>query len=160
MKTSLSSGAGGPNQVNIAAGQPDIFTVDFSHASSQEAQFILAMPKGWNVGTLTAEFVWSQASTSAGSVVWGISAVAMSNGDSLAQNFGTEITVTAAGGTTNVQYVSSETSAITPGGTVLSKNEMYLKVRRLGSNGSDTLTIVSRLHGVRLYYTASSLTDA
>ena len=155
-KTSACSDVG---KIQIAAGQPDISTLDFNQSVVQECQFTVSMPKSWNQGTVSVELVWSHAAGT-GNVVWGISAVCFGDTDAIGVNFGTEIQITDNGGTANMQYVTADSGAITIANTPASKDLVYFKIRRIANSGTDTLNVDSRLHGMRLYYTSNAYTDA
>ena len=99
--------------VAAGSGQPDMTTLDFDASAVENGQFGLAMPSSWNEGTITAKFYWSHPATTTNfDVVWGISAVAVSNNEAMAVSFGTAQTVTDTGGTTDKMYVTSATSAM------------------------------------------------
>jgi hypothetical protein len=136
-------------------------TLDFDTATSEYAQFAIQMPKSWNEGTVTAAFVWSHAATATNfGVVWSLAGVALSNDDAGDVAFGTEQTGTDTGGTTNDIYVSPATAAITIAGTPAANDYVMFQVSRVVANGSDTMAIDARLHGVQLYYTTDAATDA
>ena len=146
--------------VEISAGQPDVSTADFDPATEQYAQFSVAMPKSWNNGTLTAQFIWSHAATTTNfGVVWGAQALAVSDGDALGASFGTAQTVTDTGGTTDTLYISAATPAITVGGSPATGDQVFFRVYRKAADASDTLAINARLHGIRLLYTTSAPND-
>lgn len=134
-------------------------TLDFNAATNEYAQFNVRMPKGWNESTVTAYFVWSNASGT-GNVVWGLQGLGLSNDDVLDSAFGTaqEVTdgVTAAGDLMQ----SAETSAITIGGTPAEADWVVFQVYRNAASGSDTLAVDARLHGVALIYTTDTANDA
>jgi hypothetical protein len=137
-----------------------IRTLDFDAAAAEYAQFHVQMPKGWNEGTVSAVFVWSHAATGTNfGVVWGIQAVALSDDDALDAAFGTAQTVTDTGGTTNDLYRSTESAAVTIGGTPAENDVVVFQVYRDAASGSDTLAIDARLHGVALFYTTNANTD-
>jgi len=118
------------------------------------------MPKSWNAGTVTAMFVWSHASTTTNfGVVWGIQGLALSDNEALDTAFGTAQTVTDTGGTTNNIYRTSTTSAITIGSTPSQSDVVTFQVYRDATNGSDTMAIDARLHGVAVFITVNSVTD-
>jgi len=147
--------------VPIAANQPDIITLDFDPTTAEYAQFSIPMPKKWNEGTITARFLWSHGSTATNfDVVWGIQAVAVSNNDAIGVAFGTAQTIADTGGVTNNLYKSDETAAITIGGSPVAEDTVFFRVYRLATSGSDTLAIDARLHGVILFLTTESTTDA
>ena len=137
-----------------------IRTLDFDAATIEYAQFQIQMPKSWNEGTVTAMFVWSHAATATNfGVVWALQGLATSDDDALDTAFGTAITVTDTGGTTNDLYRSSTTSAITIGGTPAENDVVTFQVYREATNGSDTMAIDARLHGVAIFLTVNSVTD-
>lgn len=136
-------------------------TLDFDTSTQEFAQFMVAMPKGWNESTVTFQPVWSHPSTSTNfGVVWSLQGLARSDDDAGDTAFGTEQTSTDTGGTTNNIYIGPESSAITVGGTPAENDVVFFQVKRVPSNGSDTLAVDARLHGVKLYYTTDAATDA
>ena len=136
-------------------------TLDFDATTQEFAQFEIAMPKSWNNGTVTFQPVWSHASTTTNfGVVWALQAVATSDDDALDVAFGTEQTSTDTGGTTNDRYIGPESSAITIAGTPATGDVVQFQIKRNPSDGSDTMAIDARLHGVKVYYTTSAATDA
>lgn len=135
-------------------------TLDFDTTTAEIAQFSIAMPKQWNEGTVTFKAVWSHASTATNfGVAWDLSGVAFSDDDAQDTAFGTVQTVTDTGGTTNDAYVTAESSAITIAGTPAAEDLVYFRIRRAPSNGSDTLAIDARLHGIILYITTDAGND-
>lgn len=145
----------------MGSGQPDIHTLDFDASTQEYAQFSITMPKSWNRSTVTFAAIWSHASTTTNfGVVWDLQAVAVSNDDTLAASFGTAQTSTDTGGTTNDLYMSPESSAITIAGTPASEDTVFFRISRVTGNGSDTMAIDARLHGIVLYITTSAGTDA
>jgi hypothetical protein len=137
-----------------------IRTLDFDATTAEHAQFQIQMPKGWNEGTVSALFIWSHAATATNfGVVWGIQAVAVSDDDALDVAFGSAVTVTDTGGTTNDLYRSSETGAVTIAGSPAENDVVVFQVYRDATSGSDTMTVDARLHGVALFYSTSANTD-
>lgn len=136
-------------------------TLDFDATTQEFAQFEIAMPKSWNLGTLTFQPVWSHGSTTTNfGVVWALQAVATSDDDTLDVAFGTEQTSTDTGGTTNDRYIGPESSAITVSGSPAAGDVVQFQIKRNPSDGSDTLAIDARLHGVKVYFTTNAATDA
>lgn len=136
-------------------------TFDFDAASDEFVQFQLPMPKSWNEGTITAEFLWSHPSTTTNfDVVWGIQGLAVGNDDALDAAFGTAQTVTDTGGTTDDLYITAATSAVTIAGTPAAGDMVIFQVYRDADNGSDTLAVDARLHGVRIYLTLDAADDS
>lgn len=136
-------------------------TLDFDATTQEFAQFSINMPKSWDEGTITAVPVWSHAATTTNfGVVWSVAGVAVSDDDAMDVAFGTAQTSTDTGGTTNDCYLGPATSAITVGGSPAANDLVMFQVARVPSDGSDTMAIDARLHGVRLHYTINTLTDA
>lgn len=134
-------------------------TLDFAPAATRYAQFLVAMPKSWDRGGVTAEFLWTTAS-GAGAVVWGIQAVALSDGDAADAAFGTPQesadTLSAAGNL----HRTSETAAVTFGGAPSEGDLAAFQIYRNATAGADTLTTDAQLIGVRLFYTTDAKNDA
>ncbi len=133
-------------------------TLDFDAAADEFAQFQIAMPKGWNESTVTAQFVWLAGNT--GNVVWGCQGVCISDDDALDAAFGTAQTVTDGVTATSDVMISAETAAITLAGTPAAGDLAVFQVYRDADNGSDTLAVDAKLLGVRLFYTIDAATDA
>lgn len=143
-----------------AANQPDIQTLDFDATTQEFAQFSLAMPKRWNLGTVTFKPVWSHASTTTNfGVVWQLQGLARSDDDAIATAYGTAQTSTDTGGTTNDLYVGPESSAITIAGTPAVEDVVFFRIARNPSDGSDTMAIDARLHGVIVYIETTAEND-
>jgi hypothetical protein len=136
-------------------------TLDFDTTTQEFAQFSIRMPKSWNEGTITAAFTWSHASTTTNfGVVWALEAVALSDSEAGDTAFGTAQQVADTGGTTNMIYVTSATSAITVGSSPAAEDWVVFQVKRVPADASDTMAIDARLHGVTLYITTDASTDA
>lgn len=148
------------NVIEMATNKNMVQTADFDATTAEYAQFELAMPARWNLGTVTFEPVWSHPSTTTNfGVVFGLQAVAISNDDALDVAFGTAQTSTDTGGTTNDLYIGPESAAITVGGTPAAGDTVKFQIYRDPSNASDTMAVDARLHGIRLYYTSGSAAD-
>ena len=136
-------------------------TLDFDTTTQEFAQFAIHMPKGWNESTVTFQPVWSHASTTTNfGVVWALEGYAFSDDDAGDAAFGTAQTSTDTGGTTNDIYIGPESSAITIGGSPAENDYVIFQIKRNVSDGSDTMAIDARLHGIKLFYTTNAATDA
>lgn len=136
-------------------------TLDFDTSTQEYAQFQIRMPKGWNEGTVTFVPTWSHPSTSTNfGVVWKLDGVACSDDDAGDASFGTGQTSTDTGGTTNDIYIGPASSAITIAGTPAAEDLVTFRIYRVPSDGSDTLAVDARLHGVTVYYTIDAANDA
>jgi hypothetical protein len=136
-------------------------TLDFDTTTQEFAQFAIQMPKSWNEGTVIAQFIWSHAATTVNfGVVWAIEAVAFNDDDAGDAAFGTAQQIADTGGTTNDIYRTSETPAITIAGSPTAEEWVVFQIKRVPSDGSDTMAIDARLHGVKLHYTTDAGSDS
>lgn len=135
-------------------------TLDFDPSTQEFAQFDVPMPKSWNNGAVYFVPYWSHAATTTNfGVVFGMDAVAISNDDTLDVAFGTAQTSTDTGGTTNDLYVGPESVAFMPAGSPANADLVQFRIHRDPANGSDTLAVDARLHGVMICYITDALTD-
>lgn len=160
MKARTTNGAAA-GTVEMTTNKNMVVTLDFDASTQEFAQFSIAMPKSWNESTVTFVPHWSHASTTTNfGVVWSLAGVAVSNDDALDVAFGTAQTSTDTGGTTNDYYAGPESSAITIAGTPAANDLIMFQIARVPSDGSDTMAIDARLHGITLYITTDAGNDA
>jgi hypothetical protein len=161
MAPSVTGGCAALAGIASASNQPDIRTLDFDATTQEYAQFGVVMPKSWDEGTVTFKAHWSHPSTTTNfGVVWELQGVAVSDDDAIAASYGTAQTSTDTGGTTNDLYASPESSAITIAGSPAAEDMAFFRLSRVTGNGSDTMAVDARLHGITLYITTSAETDA
>ena len=146
--------------VEMATNKQMIRSCDFDATTQEFAQFVIQMPKSWDESTVTAVFNWSHASTATNfGVVWALEGYCYSDADALDAAWGTAQQVADTGGTTNSVYKTGATAAITLGGTPAAEDVCYFQVKRVPADGSDTLAIDARLHGVMLMITTDTNVD-
>lgn len=133
-------------------------TLDFDQSADEFAQFLFPMPKSWDEGTVTAQFIWS--ATATGDVIWGIQAVALSDDDVLDAAFGTAQTVTDSVTSVNDLMQSAFTSAVTIAGTPAEGDTICFQVYRDANAGGDTVAADALLIGIRLNFTTNTADDA
>lgn len=131
-------------------------TLDFDTTTSEIAQFFIAFPKSWDLGTVTFTPYWTAASGS-GTVIWALSAVAVSNDDPLDVAFGTAQSSTDTLLLAYDNHVGPESSAITIAGTPAVDDIVNFKLVR---DVSDTLDVDAKLLGVKVFFTTNAVTDA
>jgi hypothetical protein len=159
MYTRTTSGAAS-GTVETSTNKVMIKTLDFDTTTQEFAQFAVQMPKSWNESNLICQFVWSHGATTTNfGVVWAIEAVSFADADVLDAAFGTAVQVADTGGTANTIYITSETSALTVAGTPAAEEYVVFQVKRVPSDGSDTMAIDARLHGVKIHYTIDAAKD-
>ena len=155
-----SNGCAARTQVETTAGRPDMDVLDFDDGTDEHAQFSVAFPKSWNLGTVTFQAFWTSTATDTDGVAWGLQGVACSNDGTIDVAYGTAVVVT----DDNVSaaedlLVTSESSAITIAGTPADDDLCYFRVFRDVSDGNDDMTEDARLIGIKLFFTTDALND-
>ena len=155
-----SNGCATRTQVETTAGRPDMDVLDFDASSDEHAQFSVAFPKSWNLGTVTFQAFWTSTATDTDGVAWGLQGVACSSDDTIDVAYGTAIVVT----DDNISaaedlLVTAESSAITIAGTPADDDLTYFRIYRDVSAGNDDMAGDARLHGVKIFFTTDALND-
>lgn len=157
---SISGGCAPLAVVATSANHPDLQTLDFDATTAEYAQFSIPMPKKWNLGTVTARFLWSHSATATNfGVVWALQAVAVSDDDAIDVAYGSAQQIADTGGTTSDLYRSGETPAITIAGSPAAEDLVLFRVSRVPTDGGDTLAVDARLHAIILYISTNAGTD-
>ena len=150
-----------PQQVETTATRPDLKVLDFDAGTAEYAQFAIAMPKSWNLGTVTFQYFWAPSNTNTGNVIMGLQGVSVTNDGTADVVFGTAQEVTDAGtGAVEDVLVSSVSSAMTIAGSPADDDYTFFQVYRDAADGSDTFTGDARLLGIKLFYTTDAANDA
>lgn len=117
--------------------------------STQEfATTDVTMPAGWDGGTITVQPAWRGTGSAAQTVVWGFSAVAVSNDDAMDAAPGTAQTSTDTWLADGDLHVGPATSAITIAGTPATGNADRIRLKASRNPASDTLSGDARLQYV------------
>lgn len=150
----------GPSTLETATNRVVYRSVDFDATTQEFAQFVVPMPKGWNEGTVTYQVLWTHPATTVNfGVVFGMSAVGFGDTDAGDAAFGTVVTVTDTGGTTNAVYHSPVSGALTVAGAA--ENDLVIfQLQRNPADASDTLAVDARVIGVKIHFTINAATDA
>lgn len=158
MKARTTGGATS-SSVETSSNRLNFDTFLFDAATAEYAQFIMAMPKSWNEGTVTAQILW-YAPGGTGNVVWGFQGVSISNDAVLDAAFGSAQTVTDGVTATTDLMQSAFTGAVTIGGSPAAEDLVVFQVYRDASSGSDTLASDAVLLAVRLNFTINAADDS
>jgi hypothetical protein len=147
--------------VETTATRPELKVLDFDASTNEYAQFSIAMPKSWNLGTVTWQAFWSPSTTNGGDCIFGLQGVGCANDDTADVVFGTatEVTDTAIGTVEDVQ-VTSASGATTIAGTPADDDLTFFQLFRNAADGSDTFTGDARLLGIKLFFTTDAANDA
>jgi len=147
-------------QVETTALRPDMKVLDFAADADDFAQFSIAFPKSWNEGTIKFQVFWTPSTTNTGNCIWGLQGVSVADGATIDVAFGTAVTVTDAGiGTVEDQQVSAVSGDVTLTNAAVD-TQSYFQIFRDANAGGDTFTGVSRLLGIKLFFTTDAANDA
>lgn len=136
-----------------------LLTLDMDQTSAEAAAYVWFAPKKWNLGNISFDVLWTAASGSGG-VVFQMEAYAVSNDDPLTFTWSASATVTDTLIATNDLHRTPESSGFTPSGTPAAGDAVFIRMYRVPSNGSDTLTADAKVISVNVYYTTSTGNDA
>ncbi len=130
-------------------------TLDFDDAAASEAAvFSFVLPRNYAGGGITVSLHWAATTATSGNVIWQTSFEDFGpSQDTDSDGFATAVTwaAAAANGTSGVLTVSSQ--AHTNGAqidSVAAGDACRIKIERLGSNGSDTMSGDAELMAVEL----------
>ena len=147
-------------QVETTALRPDLKVLDFAANADDFAQFSIAFPKSWNEGVIKFQVFWTPSTTNTGDCIWGLQGVSVADGATIDVAFGTAVTVTDAGiGTVEDQQVSPLSGEVTLTNAAVD-TQTYFQIFRDANAGGDTFTGVSRLLGIKLFFTTDAANDA
>ena len=159
MNPTESNGCESITAVETTAGRPDMQVLDFDKDADEHAQFTVAFPKSWNLGTITYQVFWSGLAATTG-VSWFLQGVGMGDNTTIDVVYGTAIGVDDdAQGAVEELLVSAESSAVTIAGTPADDDLTYFRIYRDVSAGNDDMAGDARLHGVKIFFTTDALND-
>ena len=158
MIPTASNGCAALTTVETTSGRPDMNVLDFDKDSDEFAQFAVAFPKSYNLGTVTFQFFWSGIAATTG-VEMTLAGVAMNDNETIDVAYGTAVAVAdAAQGAVEELLVSAESGAITIAGTMADNDLVYFRIGRDVSE--DNMAGDCRLHGIKLHFTTDAANDA
>jgi hypothetical protein len=157
----VSNGCATRAQVETTSGRPDMDVLDFDDGSDEHAQFSVAFPKSWNLGTVTFQVFWTSTATDTDGVSWGLQGVSMPDNSTIDVAYGTAIVVDdACQSAAEELYVTAESGAVTIAGTPADDDMCFFRIFRDVSDANDTAAEDARLIGVKLFFTTDAKNDA
>ncbi len=133
----------------------------FDSAVEEKAYCQLRMSKSWNGGTISFAYTWAHPATATNfGVAFGLKGLSRADNEDLDAAFGTEVVQTDTGGTTNRNYTSPESSAVTLAGTPAGGETVTLVLTRKVADAGDTLAVDAKLREVTLFITLNAANDA
>jgi len=158
MAPTTTNGCSALTTVETTSGRPDMNVLDFDKDSDEFAQFSIAFPKMWNLGTVTFQVFWSGIAATT-DCDWSVQGVAMNDNQTIDVAYGTAVVVTDnAQGAVEELLVSAESGAVTIAGTPADNDLTYFRIGRDVSG--DAMAGDARLHGIKIFFTTDALTDA
>ena len=146
--------------VVTTATRPEMKLLDFDPSTIEYAQFSVAMPKSWNLGTITFQAFWSPSNTDTGDAMIGLQGVSVANDATSDVVFGTAVDVTDTAGGAVEDVMVSPTSANVTIASAAADTYTYFQVRRNATDGNDDFTGDVRLLGIKIFYTTNAANDA
>jgi len=158
MQPTTTNGCSALTTVETTSGRPDMVVLDFDTSSDEFAQFSIAFPKSYNLGTITYQAFWSGIAAST-DCDWSLQGVAMNDNETIDVAYGTAVVVSDnAQGAVEELYVSAESGAVTIAGTPADNDLCYFRIGRDVSG--DNMNGDARLHGLKIFFTTDSANDA
>ena len=143
--------------VETTSGRPDMVVLDFATGADEFAQFSIAFPKSWNLGTITYQAFWSGIAAST-DCDWSLQGVAMNDNQTIDVAYGTAVVVSDnAQGAVEELYVAAESGAVTIAGTPADNDLCYFRIGRDVSG--DNMNGDARLHGLKIFFTTDATND-
>ena len=147
--------------VETTSGRPDLVVLDFDDGSDEHAQFSVAFPKSYNLGTVTFRAYWTTTATDTDGCTWGLQGVAMNDNETIDIAYGTAVVVDdAVQGAAEELYITAESGAITIAGTMADEDLCFFRVFRDVSDSNDDMAEDARLVGIKLFFTTDAANDA
>lgn len=148
-------------QVETSSNKVNFSVLDFDATTAEQAWFDIAMPKGWDEGTVTFQAWWTTSATDTDGVAISLAGVARSDNEALDTAVGTPVVVTddAQSGALEL-LVTAESSAVTIAGSPAEGDLCLFRVQRVVSDGNDDMSEDMRLIGIKLFYTTNAANDA
>ena len=151
-------GCGGPTKVEAGTNDIDYYVLEFDTTTEERAFWVVVMPDNYDGSTVIARFIWTNAAgLTTETVTWGIKARAYADSDAIDQAYGTEVTVADTWLAQGDIHISSDTSAITIGGSPAGGRPVVFNVGR--KTASDNMTGDARLIAVHIEYGINAYSD-
>ena len=147
--------------VETTAVRPELKVLDFDASTNEYAQFSIAMPKSWNLDTVTYQVFWSPSNTNTDTCIFALQGVSCTEGDTADVVFGSAVEVEDDGiGTVEDVQMSAVSGAVTIAGSPADNDYTFFQLFRNAADGDDDFTGDARVMGIKLFYTTDAANDA
>ena len=161
MRPTASNGCEAIADAETTSGRPDITGLGFDDASDEHAQFQVALPKQWNLGTVTYQVFWASTAADTDGVSWALQGVSVPDNSTIDLVYGTAIVVDDANqGAAEELLVTAVSGAVTIAGTPADDDMCFFRVFRDVSDANDTAAEDAILMGIKLFITTDTGNDA
>lgn len=157
-----STGAAGPSSAQFAITSFNGIYLAYDAATQEDAFCLVAMPKSWDLGQISAQFYWFHgAAVTNFTVAWELFANSYKDHTAIVGvgYNGAGASLFDTGGTANTLYISPESDPFTVGSSPTSGDLVHFVVRREGNNAADTLAVDALLFGIKIFYNTDAATD-
>lgn len=158
--TSMTPAAGTAGAVasvrELGADSPVLHSLQFSPDTVQGAEFAVWLPRTYDLGSLTIDAIWTAAGS--GGVRWATAALMRGSGDALDMEYPSETATTATASAAN--HGGMAQMVVTPAGSPGKEKLLFIRIRRLATDGADTLDAAAELLGVRIRFNRNQCTQA
>ena len=150
----------GTYQTEMTTNKNNIFLIQFTSSTIQDAAWDVVMPENYSGGAISAMYYVTATTTKTGTTTWALAAVAHNNGDNLDAAYGTAVTTTILmQGTANYVTTSTESSAITIGGSPRGGSFVQFRVRHDGKNTLNKFYTTPDLVMIKIRYPIKTYGD-
>lgn len=148
-------------QIETSTNKINVETLDFDKDTDEFAHFNIALPKSWNLGTITYQLFWTAATGGTTGIAFALQGVAIGDNVTNDTAYGTAVVVTDDAQTgANEIYVSAESSAITIANTPVDDDVCFFRLFRDVSDANDDLAEDAQLIGIKFHFTLDAEDDA
>lgn len=130
---------------------------DFDQSTAEYVQALVPMPKSWDEGTVSFQFIWR--ATATGDVRWNARAVAVSDDDAYDAAFTSSANVTDSVTATGDIMMSPWTAAHTIDGSPAAEDLVVFEFQRDPTHAADNLAADAQLLAVRIKFTINAGDD-
>ncbi len=160
MLPSITNGAA-VTQLETSSNKQNYKVLDFDATVQEHAHFNIALPKAWDLSSVTFEVFWSSTATDTDGIAWAVQGVALSDNEAIDAAWGTAIVVTdSAQSAAGELYKSAESAAVTIAGSPADGDWIAFRLYRDVADVFDTMSEDGRLLGIKLHFTTNASNDA
>lgn len=148
-------------QIETSTNKINVETLDFDKDTDEFAHFNIALPKSWNLGTITYQLFWTAATGGTTGIAFALQGVAIGDNVTNDTAYGTAVIIIDDAQTgANEIYVSAESAAITIANSPVDDQVCFFRLFRDVSDANDDLAEDAQLIGIKFHFTLDAEDDA